>query len=45
MLYDLVNAFNQEDPDYKLRVESLYDEGMSMELSLIHIFFSILEGF
>lgn len=32
VLYDLVNAFNQEDPDYKLRVESLYDEGMSMEL-------------
>lgn len=30
VLYDLVNAFNQEDPDYKLRVESLYDEGMSI---------------
>ena len=27
-----MNAFNQEDPDYKLRVESLYDEGMNMEL-------------
>lgn len=31
-LYELVNAFNRENPDYKLRVESLYDEGMSMEL-------------
>ena len=31
-MYDLVNAFNRENPDYKVRVESLYDEGMSMEL-------------
>lgn len=31
-MYDLVNTFNRENPDYKVRVESLYDEGMSMEL-------------
>ena len=31
-MYDLVNAFNRENPDYKVRVESLNDEGMSMEL-------------
>lgn len=31
-MYDLVNTFNRENPDCKVRVESLYDEGMSMEL-------------
>lgn len=31
-MYDLVNTFNRENPYYKVRVESLYDEGMSMEL-------------